>query len=175
MQKHGQHRLRINHQIREPQIQVIDANGRQLGTMPTYEALRLADEQGLDLVEVGPMAKPPLAKIMDYGKYLYQKEKRERDQKTSKSIAQEVKTVVIGFRTGIHDLKIRAGQVDKFLQKGYRVRLELKLRGREKEMADLGRRKLEDFTKLITKPFLVDDPIRRFPGGLGTLVKPERH
>jgi translation initiation factor IF-3 len=174
MQKYNERRLRINHQIREPQIQVIDVDGKQLGVMPTYEAIRLAGEQNLDLVEVGPMAKPPLAKIMDYGKYMYLKEKKERGQKTGKSTSQEVKTVKIGFRTEIHDLGVRAGQADKFLKKGYRVRLELTLRGREKEMANLGRTKLEGFTKLISEPFGVDDPIKRFPGGLGTLIKPEK-
>ena len=174
MQKHFEKRLRINHQIRELQVQVIDDEGKQLGVMPTYEALRLAGDKSLDLVEVGPTAKPPLAKIMDYGKYMYQKGKQERGQKSGKSTAQEVKTVKISFRTEIHDLGVRAGQADKFLQKGYRVRLELKLRGREKEMANIGRTKLEEFTKLITNPFIVDDPIKRFPGGLGTLIKPDK-
>ncbi len=157
-----------------PEVQVIADDGKALGTMPTYEALRLAEERGFDVVEVGPQAKPPLVKIMDYGKYLYQREKKERGQKTGKSTAQEVKTVKIGFKTEKHDLLIRAGQADKFLQKGYRVRLELTLRGREKQMADLGRKKLEEFTKLISRPFGTDDPIKRFPGGLGILIKPEK-
>lgn len=174
MQKQYEKRLRMNHQIREPQVQVIDSDGKQLGVLPTHEALRLAGEQELDLVEVGPMAKPPLAKIMDYGKYMYQKEKKERGQKTGKSTSQEVKTVKIGFRTEGHDMAISAGKADKFLQKGYRVRLELTLRGREKEMADLGRKKLSDFSKLISGPYLVDDPIKRFPGGVGMLIRPDK-
>lgn len=174
MQKHFEKRLRINHQIRVPEVQVIDAGGKSLGVMPTYEALRLANETNLDLVEVGPAAKPPLVKIMDYGKYMYQREKRERGQKTGKSISQEVKTVKIGFRTDVHDLGIRASQVDKFLGKGYRVRIELTLRGREREKADLGRRKLEEFTKLIAHSYIVDDQVKRFPGGLGTLIRPEK-
>ena len=173
-QQHFQNRLRINHQIREPQIQVIDSDGKQLGVMPTYEALRLAGDQQLDLVEVGPQAKPPLAKIMDYGKYMYQKEKKERGQKTGKSTAQEVKTVKIGFRTESHDMAISAGKADKFLAKGYRVRLELSLRGREKEMAELGKRKLNDLSKLLSVPFIIDDPVKRFPGGVGMLVRPNK-
>lgn len=174
MQKHYEKRLRINHQIRESQVQVIDSDGKQLGIMPTYEALRLANEQNLDLVEVGPMAKPPLVKILDYGKYMYQKEKKERGQKGNKSTSQEVKTVKIGFRTEKHDLGVRASQADKFLQKGYRVRLEITLRGREKAMADLGRTKLQDFLKLISQPHAIDDQIKRFPGGFGVMVKPEK-
>lgn len=174
MQKHFEKRLRINHQIREPQIQVIDSEGKQLGIMPTHEALRLAGEQGLDLVEVGPTAKPPLVKIIDYGKYMYLKGKKERGQKSGKSTGQEVKTVKIGFRTESHDMAISAGKADKFLNKGYRVRLELTLRGREKEMANIGRIKLEEFIKLISEPFGIDDPIKRFPGGLGLLIKPDK-
>ena len=174
MQRYQEKRLRINHQVRAPEVQVIDANGKSLGIMPTYEALRLADEQDLDLFEVGPQAKPPLIKLMDYGKYLYQKEKKDRGQKSGKSAAQEVKTVKIGFRTESHDLKVRAAQADKFLAKSHRVRIELTLRGREKEKADFGRRKLEEFLKLISQPFAVDDPIKRFPRGLGLLVKPAK-
>ena len=173
MQKHFEKRVRLNNQIRDPQIQVIDVDGKQLGIMPTYDALKLANERSLDLVEVGPGAKPPIAKIMDYGKYMYQKEKREKDGKTSKSPAQEIKTVRIGFRTGTHDLKIRAGQADKFLRKGHRVRLELTLRGREKSMADLGRSKLESFVKMVTEPFVLEDPIKRSPVGFGILIRPE--
>lgn len=174
MQKHFEKRLRLNNQIREPQIQVIDFDGKQLGTMPTYEALKLAGERGLDLVEVGPSAKPPIVKIMDYGKYMYQKEKRERESKSVKSPAQEVKTVKIGFKTGAHDLSVRANQVNKFLQKGHRVRIELALRGREKSMADLGKTKLEEFLKTISEPHIVEEVIKRSPIGLGTFIKPEK-
>jgi translation initiation factor IF-3 len=174
MQKQYEKRLRINHQIREPQIQVIDADGKQLGILPTHEALRLAGEQSLDLVEVGPTAKPPLVKIMDYGKYMYQKEKKERGQKTGNSTSQEVKTVKIGFRTESHDMAISAGKADKFLAKGYRVRLELSLRGREREMVELGKRKLSDLSKLLSIPYMIDDPVKRFPGGVGMLVRPEK-
>lgn len=174
MQKQPEKRLRLNNQIREPQIQVIDMDGKQLGVMPTHEALRLANEQELDLVEVGPAAKPPIAKIMDYGKYIYQKEKKEREQKQpGKSVAQEVKTVKVGFKTGSHDLAIRAEQIDKFLAKGHRVRVELTLRGREKAMGALGRQKLEQFIKTVTEPYTTDDSVRSFPGGLGTLIRPD--
>jgi translation initiation factor IF-3 len=174
MLKQYEKRLRINHQIREPQIQVIDSDGKPLGAMPTYEALRLAGEQNLDLVEVGPTAKPPLAKIMDYGKYMYQKERKDRGQKANKSTSQEVKTVKIGYRTEGHDMAISAGKADKFLAKGYRVRLELTLRGREKEMAELGKKKLGDLSRLLSVPYIIDDPIKRFPGGVGMLVRPDK-
>jgi len=172
MQKQLERRPRLNNQIREPQIQVIDFDGKQLGTMTVYEALKIANERGLDLVEVGPNARPPIVKVMDYGKYMYQKEKKERGSKPRKTGNQEVKTVKIGFKTERHDLEIRAGQVDKFLGKGYRVKIELTLRGREKAMAGLGRQKLEEFTKLITIPHATEGTTRSFPGGFGILIRP---
>lgn len=164
----------MNNQIREPQIRVIDADGKQLGVMPTHEALRLANERGLDLVEVGPSAKPPIVKIIDYGKYMYQKEKKEREAKTHKIPANELKTVRIGFRTGDHDLMVRARQIDKFLKIGHRVRIEMPLRGREKRMSDIGREKLELFLKSITEPFVQEESVKRAPFGLGILIKPDK-
>ncbi|OGN27560.1 MAG: translation initiation factor IF-3 [Candidatus Yanofskybacteria bacterium RIFCSPLOWO2_01_FULL_49_25] len=166
MIKPYERRLRLNNQIRVPEVSVIDAEGKQLGVMQTHEALRLANESGLDLVEVGPDSKPPVVKIIDYGKFTYQQERREKGGNKNKSHAQESKTVQVGFRTGIHDLIVRAGQADKFLKKGYRVRIDLRLRGREKGMQALGRVKLEEFKKLITEPFIEDSGIKGGPSGL---------
>lgn len=174
MQKYQNQRLRLNNQIRVPEVRVIDVDGKMLGTMPTYDALRLANEKRLDLVEVGPSAKPPVAKIMDYGKYMYQKERKEKSGKPSKSPAQELKTVRVGLKTGPHDLGIKAQQADKFLAKGHRVRIELPLRGREKGLAHLGHNKLEEFLKIITPKHAVEEPIRRGPWGLGLLIKPSK-
>ena len=174
MQKHFEKRLRLNNQIREPQVRVIDEDGKQLGVMATNEALRLANERGLDLVEVGPTTKPPIAKIINYGKYMYQKEKKEREAKTHKTPANEIKTVRVGFTTGSHDLAIRARQADKFLKMGHRIRVEMPLRGREKSMSDLGRQKIELFLKSISEPFAQEEPVKRAPFGLGVLIKPDK-
>lgn len=140
--------------------------------MPLHEALRIAQEQNFDVVEVGPTATPPLVKILDYGKYQYQQERRSKG--SGKSAAQEVKTVQIGFRTGPHDMHIRAMQAGKFLQKGHRVKLELKLRGREKGMVPLGREKLKQFSQLIVEPYEPEGMMTSFPGGVGILVKPSK-
>lgn len=171
MQQRFEKRLRLNNQIRVPEIQVIDDQGQQLGVMPVYEALKLANDKNLDLVEVGPQAKPPLAKIMDFGKYMYQKEKKERGQK-SKSASQEIKTVKIGFKTEIHDMMVRASQADKFLKKGHKVRLQLTLRGKEREMANLGREKLIKFLELISETYIQESEVKRFPGGFETITRP---
>lgn len=164
-------RLRINNQIRASELTIIDDEGTNLGVMSTGDALKLAIEKELDLVEVAPDMKPPIAKIIDYGKYIYQKEKRAKDAKPTK--AQEIKIVQIGFKTGQHDLEIRAGQADKFLEKGYRVKFDLRLRGREKGMSELGRKKLSEFLNLITFPYIADGQIRSAPSGLSITIKPE--
>lgn len=152
-------------------MQVIGSAGEKLGILPLYEALRIAQEQNLDVVEINAIAVPPLVKILDYGKYQYQK---ERSQKGGKAPGQEVKTVQIGFRTGGHDLGVRAAQINKFLEKGYRIKVEMKLRGREKGMVPLGKTRLEQFMQLIAEPYTMESPVKSFPGGIGSLIKPEK-
>ena len=165
MQKH----LRTNNQIRIPEVRVIDERGNQLGIMPTDEALRLAREQELDLVEVAPQMHPPIAKIMDYGKYMYRKERQEKGQTKQKD--QEIKTVRVGFKTGQHDLKFKSEQIDEFLKKNYPVKIELTLRGREKALAHMGREKLDTFLKLISEPYTIQNPVSRSPYGWLTIIR----
>lgn len=173
MQKPYEKRLRLNNQIRVPEVQVIGPEGEKMGVMPMHEALKIANERNLDVVEVGPTATPPLVKILDYGKFMYQKERREK-QGGGKSASQEVKTVQIGFRTEGHDMQVRASQIDKFLAKGHRVKVEMKLRGREKGMVPVGRAKMEQFMTIISEPFEAEGPLKGFPGGIGTLIKPSK-
>src|SRR3989344_5082692 len=130
--------FRINNQIRALDVTVIDDEGKQLGVMKISDALQLAREKELDLVEVGPNVQPPIAKIMDYGKYIYQKERQEKKAKT-KQKEQGLKTVRVGFKTGEHDLQFKSKQVSEFLQEGNVVKIELTLRGREKALAHLGK------------------------------------
>src|SRR3990167_5451714 len=164
-----QKQLRVNNYIRIPQVQVIDDKGQQLGVMPTFKALELASEKNLDLVEVGPQAQPPIAKIMDYGKYIYRKERQEKGQTKQKD--QEMKTVRVGFKTGVHDLKFKSEQIDEFLKEGHPVKIELTLRGREKALAHMGKEKLETFLKLIAEPHVPMNPITRSPYGWTTTVR----
>lgn len=161
--------LRVNNQIRLPEIQVIDEDGKQLGTMRTEDALRLAREKDLDLVEVGPNVRPPIAKIMDYGKYMYRKERQEK--KGPKPKEQERKTVRVGFKTGAHDLEFKAKQVNEFLKDGHIVKMELTLRGREKALAQMGKEKLANFLKFITEEYTVQEDVKRSPFGWTITVK----
>lgn len=161
--------LRVNNQIRLPELQVIDENGKQLGVMSTADAMKLAKEKDLDLVEVGPNVRPSIAKIMDYGKYMYRKERQER--KGPKPKEQERKTVRVGYKTGAHDLEFKAKQISEFLKEGHIVKIELTLRGREKALAHIGKEKLANFLKLLTEEFTVQDNIKRSPFGWTTVIK----
>ena len=162
---------RINNQIRVPELKVIDENGVQLGVLKTFDALKMAREKGLDLAEVGPNVQPPIAKIMDYGKYVYRKERQEKKSGGAKRKEQERKTVRVGFKTGAHDLDFKARQVEKFLKEGHVVKMELTLRGREKSLAQMGKEKLEKFLKLLTEEFAVQDDIKRSPFGWVITIK----
>jgi len=140
--------------------------------MNTFDALRLAKENELDLVEVGPTAQPPIAKIMDYGKYMYQKSKEEKARPKIKE--QLTKAVRVGFKTGIHDLEFKAKKADEFLNEGHIVKVELTLRGREKAFAEKGRQHLLEFLKRLTVPVLVQREPQRGPYGWVIMLQKDK-
>ncbi len=150
---------------------MIDDNGTQLGEMSTAEALALAQEQVLDLVEVSPKAIPPVCRIMDYGKHLYQQSKQIRVAK-AKQKKVEIKGVRIGLRTDSHDLDFKKTQSEKFLKQGDKVKIDIVLKGREKAHQDLARQNLQNFVTSITAPYKIEDPIKRFPGGFNVTIAP---
>lgn len=121
----------MNREIRFPSIRVIGAEGEQLGIMSPDEARQIAGDQGLDLVEVAPEARPPVCKIMDYGKYRYELSKRTKPQKTAK-----LKTIKLRPKTGEHDLETKLAHARKFLAEGDRVKFVMRLRGRENAYID---------------------------------------
>lgn len=164
--------LRVNHQIRIPEVQVIDQDGKQLGVMKTFDAQRLAKERELDLVEVVPTAQPPIAKIMDYGKYQYTKSKEEKARPKVKE--QQTKAVRVGFKTGIHDLMVKAKKADEFLSEGHWVKVELTLRGREKAFPQRGLVQLETFLTKITVPFTRQREPMRGPYGWVLVIQKDK-
>lgn len=145
--------------------------GTQLGEMDTQEAFALAQERGLDLVEVSPKAQPPVCRIMDYGKHLYQQSKQLRIAK-AKQKRVEVKGVRLGLRTDTHDINFKKAQTEKFLRQGDKVKIDIVLRGREKAHQDLARQNLENFLKAVEVPYKIEDHIKRFPGGFNVLIAP---
>jgi translation initiation factor IF-3 len=133
---------RINNQIRAEKIRLVDANGDMVGVVNVPEGLRLAREAGLDLVEVSPNAAPPVCKILDYGKYKYEQQKKAAEARKKQKIVvvKEVK-----LRPGIdkHDLEVKMKAVHKFLEEGDKVKLTLRFRGREMSHQDIGMKLLE--------------------------------
>ena len=125
----GQKRHRVNRDIRFPQIRVIAPDGEQLGVMDPDEARSRAEELGLDLVEVAPNARPPVCRIMDYGKFLYN-ESKKASQTTSSH--QDIKTIQVRPKTDDHDLETKLRRAEKFLERGDKVKLVMRMRGRER-------------------------------------------
>ena len=128
---------RLNEQIRASQLRVVDEDGKQLGVLSRQEALEAARERSLDLVEISPEANPPVAKIIDWGKYNYQKTKQlQRNRKTAKTL--EMKQMRFGLKIGEHDLDIKLGKISKFLEIGHKVKVVLFYRGREQAHREIG-------------------------------------
>ena len=129
--------IRINERIRAREIRVIDENGEQLGILPPYEALRVARERGLDLVEVSPTAVPPVCRIQDYGRYLYEKEKSERAARKKQRVI-TVKEVKFSVTVDEHDYQTKKNQAVRFLSEGDKVKASLRFRGRQMAHRELG-------------------------------------
>ena len=140
--------------------------------MTPAAALEMAQDQDLDLVEIAPMAKPPVCKIMDYGKFQYQQSKQDSSNK-AKQEKITIKGIRIGVRTDDHDLDFKKKQAEKFLTKGDKVKIDIVLRGREKAHQDLARTNLENFLKLIEVPYKIEQEIKRFPNGYNVVLAPE--
>ncbi|WP_425412110.1 translation initiation factor IF-3 [Meinhardsimonia xiamenensis] len=133
---------RVNERIRAPEIRLIGPDGQNLGVVPPQKALALAQQVGLDLVEISPNATPPVCKIMDFGKFKYEQQKREAEaRKKQKTI--EVKEVKFRPNTDKHDYEVKMRNVKRFLEHGDKVKVTLRFRGREMAHQDLGRQLLE--------------------------------
>jgi len=166
-------KTRINHQITAAELRVINEEGEQIGIMKTSEALSLALSHGLDLVEISPQAKPPVAKLIDIAKFRYQQKKMEQQQK-KKAKRTEVKTIWLSMRISEHDMEIKAKKVMEFLTDGDLVRIELRMRGREQAYGELGQKQLQGFLKHLTIPFRVEVPMKRMGGTFSLTVAPSK-
>ena len=164
-------RVRMNDQIRSPSIRLIDEAGEPLGVFLIERAKEMAKEQELDLVEVAPNARPPVCKIMDYGKYMYRQQKMERKHKAQQKQT-EVKGIRISLRTGTHDLEVKAKQAKKFLAERNLVKVVLMFRGREAAHLNLGREKLDQLYKMVEEFAKIEDPAKRQGNQLIMMLAP---
>ena len=166
-------RTRINEQIRAQELRVIGPTGDNIGIVSLEEALRRAKESSLDLIEISPKAKPPIAKIMDYGKFQYQEKKKERDVK-AKAHHTETKAVQVEVVTGEHDLTRKARQSAEWLREGHRVKVELFLKGRYKYMdQNFLKERLMRFVLLVPEEYKIAEDIKKGPKGFYLVLERE--
>ncbi len=166
-------RERINNQIRAKEVRVIDGENGNLGVLALSEALKIANERGLDLIEISPNANPPIAKIMDFGKYLYEKQKKEKKAKAGTK-ATETKAIQIKIATGEHDLEQKAKTASKWLSEGHRIKVELYLSGRAKYMDEkFLKERLERIMHFLTIPYKIAEPYKKSPKGIMITIEKE--
>lgn len=159
----------INNQIKAIEVRVIDEAGKQLGIIKLVQALQIARDHNLDLVQVTEKVEPPVCKIIDYGKYLYQQHKKE---KAAKPKGGEVKGVRLTFGISEHDLEIRANLAEKFLKEGNKIKLEMRLRGREKALQGFAKEKIKKFLEILEKkiPIKIERGLKKEFGGLIMII-----
>ena len=146
---------RINEEIRDKELRVIDETGEMIGIMSRDEALRLAEEKKLDLVNISPNAKPPVCKILDYGKYRYEMQKREKEAK-KKQKTMQVKEIRLSTFIEDHDIQVKAKTACKFLEDGDKVKVSLRFRGREKDYTARGREVMDKFAEVCSAGSTID-------------------
>ena len=164
-------KVRVNSDIRAKEVRLIDENNENVGVVELNEAISKAKEVGLDLIEISPNANPPVAKIMDYGKYSYEEKKKQREIK-AKSKTTETKNVQVKIGTGEHDLELKAKRASKWLKEGHRIKVDLFLRGRSKYMdKKFLEERLERILNLLTEDYKVVDGPSKSPKGMTLVIE----
>ena len=165
---------RINHQIRAKELRVIDTEGNNYGILSFREALEKAAELGSDLIEISPNAVPPVAKIMDYGKFQYLENKKAKVAKTRTHVI-EVKTLQVRIGTGDNDLQLKAKKASEWLTEGHRIQINLFLPGRSKYLnPDFLKERLQKVLSLITVEFKIAEEPKKSPKGWTTLIEKKK-
>lgn len=164
-------KTRINHQIKALELRVIGPEGENFGVMKTEEALRKAQEFVTDLIEISPNAVPPVAKMMDYGKFQYAENKKQKASR-AKSHTSEVKEVQIKIGTGEHDLELKASKVSEWLKEGHRIKIDLFLPGRAKYMdIKFLNERIERILKFVVEPYKIADTAKKSPKGISMIIE----
>jgi len=169
MEKHQIQTFRANEKIKTPKVMVIDENGNSLGEMDIKQALEIAQNAELDLVEVQPKANPPICKILNFGQFQYEQEKHKQKQKAHQKKV-EIKSVRISFRISDHDKNTKISQAKKFLDQGDKVKIDIVLKGREKAYVNQAKETMENFAKSLGKNISIDQPFSKQGGRLSIVV-----
>ncbi len=162
---------RANEQIRVPEVRLIDDHGTFLGVMKTFDALKLAREHEADLVEVSPKEQPPVCKLLDFGTFKYQKAKEQQAQKAhAKKV--DIKGVRLSVKMGIHDMDVRKKKALSFLEEGDKIKIEIRMRGREKAHGELAFKRIENFIKLLEETYTltIEQKITRQAGNVSAII-----
>jgi|694.fasta_scaffold01495_20 translation initiation factor IF-3 len=160
---------RINANITSPEVRLVDATGKMIGLVLLEEALKQAREASLDLVEIAPDSKPPVCKIMNYGKFLYTQSKQQRLHK-AKQKKVELKTLRIGFKIEAHDLDVKLKQTYKFLEQGHKVKMDMYLRGREKAFTDQAAIKMKNILNTLPENIRLEQELKKSPQGFSVIL-----
>ena len=147
--------LMINEEIRDREVRVVDQNGEQLGVMSSRDALALAEERQLDLVKIAPQARPPVCKLMDYGKYRFEQSKKEREFRKNQKVI-TVKEVRLSATIEDHDIDVKFKNAVKFLKDGNKVKVTIRFRGRQITHSEIGRQVMNEFAERIKEYGTVD-------------------
>lgn len=164
--------LRVNGQVRAPQVRLIDDDGKMVGVMTSLEALRIAESKGLDLIEIAPDAKPPTCKIMDYGKYKYEQKKKAQESRKNQTVI-VVKEIQLRPRTDAHDLETKLKHARRFLEDGNKVKFNMRFKGREMAHMDLGQAMLEKIIAQFKEISVVEAPPKKEGKAIFLQIAPE--
>ena len=151
--------IQINEAIRDREVRVVTDDGEQLGIMPASEALRIAGTRNLDLVKIAPQAKPPVCKIMDYGKYRFEQQKREKEAKKNQHQI-EIKEVQLSLNIDTHDMETKANHANRFLKSGNKVKVSIRFRGREMAHPERGHEIMAKFAEMCAENGNIEKPAK---------------
>lgn len=172
----GSKGIRINRDITSPEVLLIGANGEQKGVISTYEAIRMAEDEGLDLIEVSPNANPPVCKILDYGKYRYELEKHQKEAKKNQTIV-KLKEVRMQVKVDIGDLNTKVRFITQFLNEGNKVKVAVRFRGREMQHPEIGEKVLGKVIALLDEngvQYNLEQPSQMEGRMLSMLLAPQK-
>jgi translation initiation factor IF-3 len=161
----------INTRIHASTVRIINEAGDMVGIYSREDALKLADEQNMDLIEINPKAQPPVVKLIEYSKFKYQLDKSARSKPKT---GDEVKTLMVSVRIATHDLQVQSRKADEFLKKGSKVRLQVRMKGRERSHPELAAELMTSFLALITEGYIIDSPAKLVGDSCLCSLKPKK-
>lgn len=163
----------INDEIRYKEVRIIDSNGEQVGVVPIEKAQSMADTAELDLVLISPGAKPPVCKIMDYGKYRFELSKKEKESKKNQKVI-SIKEIRLSTTIDDHDIQVKAKNCTKFLKAGDKVKVSLRFRGRQISHSELGLKVMQDFYKMVEELCVMDRPPKMEGRSMTMILTPKK-